>query len=61
MSRPAPVHQLTSAQFEAMFPAGDEAACKAYLVARRWPKGVHCPRCAEREGLQAGFWLPLAV
>ena len=28
-SRPKPVHQMTVAQFEAMFP--DEEACKAYL------------------------------
>jgi transposase-like protein len=41
--RPKAVHQLTSAQFEAMFP--DEDACCAYLVARRWPEGVRCPRC----------------
>jgi hypothetical protein len=41
--RPKPVHQLTSAQFDAMFPYED--ACCAYLVARRWPEGVHCPRC----------------
>jgi IS1 family transposase len=41
--RPKPVTQLTAAQFERMFP--DEDACKAYLQARRWPKGVHCPRC----------------
>jgi transposase-like protein len=47
MSRPAPVHQLTSAQFEALFPAGDEDACKTYLVARRWPQGVICPRCGN--------------
>jgi len=43
--RPKPVHQLTAAQFEAMFP--DEEACKAYLVARRWPDGVRCPRCGN--------------
>ncbi len=43
--RPKPVHQLTSAQFEAMFP--DEDHCRAYLVARRWPEGVHCPRCGS--------------
>lgn len=44
MSRqPKPVHQMTSAQFEAMFP--HEEACRAYLVARRWPNGVECPRC----------------
>ena len=47
MTRPTPVHQLTSAQFEALFPVGDEGACKAYLVARRWPNGVHCPRCGN--------------
>ena len=42
---PKPVHQMTEAQFEAMFPVGDEDACKRYLVARRWPHGVVCPRC----------------
>jgi transposase-like protein/IS1 family transposase len=43
--RPRPVHQLTAAQFEAMFP--DEEACKGYLQARRWPEGVRCPRCGN--------------
>lgn len=43
--RPKPVPQMTIAQFEAMFP--DEDACKGYLVARRWPQGVHCPRCGN--------------
>jgi transposase-like protein len=43
--QPKPVHQLTAAQFDAMFP--DEEACKAYLVARRWPQGVRCPRCGN--------------
>ena len=41
------VHQLTSAQFDKLFPIGDEDACKAYLKARRWPDGVHCPRCGN--------------
>jgi transposase-like protein len=45
--QPKPVHQLTAAQFEAMFP--DEEACKAYLVARRWPEGVICPRCGNSD------------
>ena len=45
--RPKAVHQLTSAQFDAMFPEGDEDACKAYLKARRWPNGVRCPRCGN--------------
>jgi hypothetical protein len=43
--QPKPVHQLTAAQFDAMFP--DEDACRAYLVARRWPDGVRCPRCGN--------------
>ncbi len=46
-SRPKPVHQMTEGQFENMFPQGDEDACKAYLKARRWPEGVHCPRCGN--------------
>jgi len=38
------IHQMTIAQFEAMFP--DEDACKAYLTRNRWPDGViRCPRC----------------
>ncbi len=45
--QPKAVTQLTVAQFEAMFP--DEEACAAYLVARRWPEGVHCPRCGHPE------------
>jgi hypothetical protein len=41
--KPKAVHQMTEPQFEAAFP--HEEACRAYLVARRWPNGVHCPRC----------------
>ncbi len=44
---PKPVHQMTEAQFEDMFPNGDDDAPKAYLKARRWPDGVHCPRCGN--------------
>jgi IS1 family transposase/transposase-like protein len=49
-----PVHQMTITQFEAMFP--DEDACIAYLVARRWPNGVRCPRCGNEKvyGLASG-------
>ncbi len=43
--RPKPVHQLTEAEFDRMFP--DEEACAVYLVARRWPQGVRCPRCGN--------------
>jgi ribosomal protein L37AE/L43A/transposase-like protein len=45
--KPKAVHQLTSAQFEAMFVTEDD--CRAYLVARRWPNGVHCPRCGSTD------------
>jgi IS1 family transposase/transposase-like protein len=43
MATKKPIHQLSIAQFEHHFP--DEDACCAYLVGKRWPKGVRCPRC----------------
>ena len=54
--QPKQIHQLTIKQFEAMFP--DEDACCAYLVGKRWPKGVHCPRCgaAEPTELKGNPW-----
>jgi len=54
--RPRAVHQLTVAQFEATFP--DEEACQAYLVARRWPEGVTCPRCGNAELYDASSYKP---
>jgi transposase-like protein/predicted RNA-binding Zn-ribbon protein involved in translation (DUF1610 family) len=39
--------QMTWPQFERMFP--DEDSCKAYLVSRRWPNGVKCPRCGNAQ------------
>src|ERR1700722_10013231 len=45
--RPKPVHQMTEREFETRFPIGDDDACSAYLKARRWPAGVHCPRCGN--------------
>jgi hypothetical protein len=41
--KPKAVHQLTAAQFDALFQTEDD--CIKYLVARRWPEGVRCPRC----------------
>jgi transposase-like protein len=38
-------------QFEKDFPTDD--ACKAYIVLRRWPNGVHCPRCQRKERVYA--------
>jgi hypothetical protein len=37
------VRQMTLAEFDRLFP--DEDPCKRYLMERRWPKGVRCPRC----------------
>ncbi len=37
------VRQMTLAEFDRLFP--DEDSCKRYLMERRWPKGVRCPRC----------------
>src|ERR1700730_13597576 len=45
--QPPQIHQLTVAQFEVMFP--DEDACCAYLVGKRWPDGVRCPRCGAEK------------
>jgi hypothetical protein len=52
---PKAVHQMTVAQFEKAFP--DEEACRKYLIARRWPRGVHCPRCgnAKVTALKSGY------
>lgn len=51
-----PIHQLSIREFETKFP--DEAACCAYLVAKRWPFGVRCPRCGSDRvyGLQTMEW-----
>ena len=45
MPRPKAVHQMTAPQFDALFKTEDD--CIAYLIARRWPQGVHCPRCGN--------------
>lgn len=39
--------QMTVGQFDELFP--DDDACKAYLVARRWPGGIRCPRCGNEK------------
>ncbi len=57
-NRPKPVPQMTTAQFEARFPVGDDAACCNYLIARRWPQGVNCPRCGNTELYDASSYKP---
>jgi hypothetical protein len=56
--RPKPVPQMTTAQFEARFPVGDDEACLSYLVARRWPDGVACPRCGNTDLYDASSYKP---
>jgi ISXO2 transposase-like protein/transposase-like zinc ribbon protein len=56
--RPKPVPQMTTAQFEARFPVGEEEACLRYLVARRWPDGIHCPRCGNTDLYDASSYKP---
>jgi ISXO2-like transposase domain/Transposase zinc-ribbon domain len=56
--RPKPVPQMTTAQFEDRFPVGDDAACLEYLVARRWPEGVACPRCGNADVYDASSYKP---
>lgn len=34
-------------RFERQFPTDD--ACRKFIVAQRWPKGVRCPRCQASE------------
>src|SRR5215469_7325038 len=38
---------MTFQQFMATFPAED--SCRQFLVERRWPEGVRCPRCDTGE------------
>lgn len=46
MATKKPIHQMTVGQWEKAFPTED--ACAAYLVGRRWPEGVACPRCGNK-------------
>jgi hypothetical protein len=41
----------TYEQFDRDFPTDE--ACKEYIVAKRWPNGVRCPRCNRKEKIYA--------
>jgi hypothetical protein len=56
--RPKPVPQMTIRQFEERFPVGDDEACLRYLVARRWPEGIRCPRCGNAKLYDASSYKP---
>ena len=57
--QPQQIKQMSIFQWEAAFP--DEAACCTYLVSRRWPTGVSCPRCGnvnvKPHGTMENNWL----
>ena len=42
---------LSYEEFERQYPTDD--ACKAFIVAQRWPDGVRCPRCQASEKVYA--------
>ena len=52
-----PTFPRTLGEFQARFP--DEAACRDYLAASRWPEGYRCPRCGHRQAFdlaRRGLW-----
>lgn len=42
---------MTFEQFDRDFPTDE--VCKEYIVAKRWPDGVRCPRCNRKEKIYA--------
>ena len=42
---------LSFEEFDKQFPTDE--ACKEYIVKKRWPNGVSCPRCGAREKVYA--------
>ena len=47
---PRPDFPRTLREFQARF--ADEAACRMYLAASRWPDGFRCPRCGLGHALE---------
>ncbi len=47
MAQPKFTSQMTVEEFDRLFPTDE--ACKAYLVARRWPGAISCPRCGNEK------------
>ena len=45
-----PTFPRTVAEFQTRF--ADEAACRDYLVASRWPDGYRCPRCGHEQAFE---------
>ena len=52
-----PTFPRTLVEFQARF--ADEAACRTYLAASRWPDGYRCPRCGHAQAFELphrGLW-----
>ena len=52
-----PTFPRTLAEFQVRF--ADEAACRTYLAASRWPDGYRCPRCEHAQAFELprrGLW-----
>ena len=47
MARRKTIQQMTIPQWEKAF--ATEEACASYLVSHRWPTGVVCPRCGNKQ------------
>jgi transposase-like protein/IS1 family transposase len=48
------IMQMSIREFEDRFPHDD--ACKEFLQQKRWPDGVHCPRCGNTEVSEAASY-----
>jgi transposase-like protein len=51
---PRPAFPTGLQQFQRQF--ADEAACREYLEACRWPDGFRCPRCGHRRAFPLRAW-----
>ena len=51
---PRPAFPTSLREFQRQF--ADEAACRAYLEACRWPDGFRCPRCGGRRAYPLREW-----
>jgi hypothetical protein len=51
---PRPAFPTGLRQFQRQF--ADEAACREYLEACRWPDGFRCPRCGHRRAFPLRAW-----
>jgi transposase-like protein len=51
---PRPAFPTSLREFQRQF--ADEAACREYLEACRWPDGFRCPRCGQTRAFPLAAW-----